>query len=98
MTLELMGIPQKMFYPQRIQIMKLLWSKRKVSGKELREELKLADGFLWSHIRALESEDLMKIEKEIVEERKVITNYIITNKGIKMFEDFRKSMIDFLQI
>jgi DNA-binding MarR family transcriptional regulator len=96
MTLELVEIPQKMFYPQRIQMMKLLSTKRKVNGKELREELKIADGFLWSHIRALESEGLIKIKKD-VKRRKVTTNYIITEKGIKKFQEFRESMIRFLE-
>lgn len=76
--------------------MHLLYSRKSVNGKELRDALKLTDGFLWSHIRALESEGFIKIEKQI-EGRKVYTSYSITEKGIRVYENFRESMIEFLK-
>lgn len=96
MTLELYEIPQKIFFPYRLLMMHLLRDRKSVNGKQLRDELKITDGFLWSHIRALESEGLIIIEKKI-EGRKVYTKYSITEKGIRVYEDFRESMMEFLK-
>ena len=82
-------------FPQRIILLKLLYIKRNIGGEEIRDKLKLKDGFLWSHIRAFEKDGLMNIEKLVVG-RKVYTRYTITEKGIKVYEDLRKITQEFL--
>ncbi|MGA9152259.1 MAG: transcriptional regulator [Candidatus Nitrosopolaris sp.] len=73
-----------------------LCSKDTVQFRDIREVTGLSNGYLWSHIRALEVDDLMSINKE-VNGRKVKTTYTITDKGRREFEDFRKTMIELLR-
>lgn len=94
--MSLTKISHKILYPDRIILLKLLWDKKKLSGEEIRDKLKLKDGFLWSHMRAFEQEGILSIEK-ILEGRRVYTIYSITKKGIKAYEDLRNSMMEFLK-
>lgn len=81
------NLPMKLFYPHRILILQILRSRKEVRFTEFTRELKISRGRLWSHIRALMSEELLDIQKEI-HGRKVKTTYTITQKGIKTFDDF----------
>src|SRR2546426_9882474 len=92
---QLHRIPQKLLFPHRIQIMQLLKSNGPVKFKDIRECTGLSDGYLWSHIRALESDGFMAILKEL-NGRKVKTTYSITQKGIGVFRDFRATMLNLL--
>lgn len=84
-----------MLFPHRIQMMQLLSSKESVKFKQIREATGLSNGNLWSHMRALEADSLMAINKEL-NGRKVTTTYTITEKGRQQFQDFRKTMTQLL--
>ncbi len=75
--------------------MQLLKSNGPVKFKDIRESTGLSDGYLWSHIRALESDGYMAIQKEI-NGRKVKTTYDITQRGTDIFRDFRATMLNLL--
>jgi DNA-binding HxlR family transcriptional regulator len=55
-----MLMSQKLSFPHRIQIMRLLKSKQSASFRELKDCTNLSNGILWSHIRALESDELIQ--------------------------------------
>ncbi len=93
--MSLTKISHRILYPDRIILLKLLWTKKSLIGEEIRDELKLKDGFMWSHVRAFEQEGILKIEK-LLEGRRVYTRYSITEKGNKVYEDLRNSMMEFL--
>ena len=92
---NLVRISQKLSFPHRIQIMRLLKSKQSASFREIKDCTNVSNGILWSHIRPLESDGLIQIRKQ-VNGRRVKTNYVITEKGIKAFEEFRDNMIKIL--
>jgi DNA-binding PadR family transcriptional regulator len=73
----------------------LLKSKHSVSFRELKDCASISNGLLWSHIRALESDGLIQIRKEL-NGRHVKTTYVITEKGNSTFEQFRENMIKIL--
>lgn len=70
-------------------------STENVKFKDIREHTGLSGGYLWSHIRALECDNLLLIRKEL-NGRKVKTTYDITNKGVEIFNDFRQTMLKLL--
>jgi DNA-binding HxlR family transcriptional regulator len=92
---QLRQIPQKLLFPHRIQIMRLLMSTENVKFKDMRERTGLSDGYLWSHIRALECDGLLVIKKEL-NGRKVKTTYDATDKGSEIFNAFRQTMLKLL--
>src|SRR5947209_7435234 len=64
-TEQLHLIPSKLLFPHRIQIMQMLTSNESVKFKQIGEATGLSNGNLWSHIRALEADGLMAINKEV---------------------------------
>ncbi len=81
----------KLFEPHRILIMKLLQHQGESYFKELRDLLRMTDGNLVSHLRALELAKYIEVRKEI-EGRKVKTIYTLTRAGDDAFTDFTKLM------
>lgn len=57
----------------------------------LKEYLDVTDGNLASHLKALEKEDFINVEKSFVG-RKPNTKYFMTNEGKKAFEDHLKAL------
>jgi DNA-binding HxlR family transcriptional regulator len=84
----------KLFFSQRILIMKMLL-KGEVDFSTFKRELKIADGSLFSHLRALEQEKFIIYRKEF-HGRRPATIYTITEKGRTGFNDFKEYMIDVL--
>jgi DNA-binding HxlR family transcriptional regulator len=70
------SISQKLFFSYRIHIMKLLL-KGETDYITFKRELNLADGSLFSHLRALEQEGFVTFRKEF-RGRKPATIYSIT--------------------
>lgn len=76
----------------RLGIMSALMVNASVNFKELKELLQITDGNLASHIKALEDNGILKVEKGFIG-RKTNTIYRITKKGEKLF----KAHIDALE-
>ncbi|MBC7866091.1 MAG: transcriptional regulator [Gloeobacteraceae cyanobacterium ES-bin-316] len=76
----------------RLGIMSALMVNNAVNFNELKELLEITDGNLASHLKALEENDFVKVEKGFIG-RKTNTTYAITKTGEKSF----KAHIDALE-
>jgi DNA-binding MarR family transcriptional regulator len=94
--IELVNIPQKMFFPYRMLIMKMLYNNSEIYFQTIKNELRLTEGNLVSHLRALESEGLVTFRKEVSGKR-VKTINRITPKGRKVYEQFRDIILKILK-
>lgn len=63
----------------------------KLSFNELKEYLDLTDGNLASHLKALEKEDFINVNKSFVG-RKPNTSYFITKAGVSAFDNHLKAL------
>jgi DNA-binding MarR family transcriptional regulator len=75
----------------RLGIMSALAVNDSIDFNSLKELLDVTDGNLASHLKALEKEAMVGMEKSFVG-RKPNTKYHITKKGRKLFEDHLKSL------
>lgn len=69
----------------RLQIMSVLFTEDGLDFNSLKETLNVTDGNLASHIKALEKEKYISVNKTFVE-RKPNTKYKITEKGKMSFK------------
>lgn len=69
----------------RLGIMSVLSVNAAVSFNELKELLEITDGNLASHLKALEENKIIKVEKGFIG-RKTNTTYSITKSGQKEFK------------
>ncbi|WP_026135513.1 winged helix-turn-helix domain-containing protein [Nafulsella turpanensis] len=70
----------------RLGIMSALAVNNKLDFNALKEYLNLTDGNLASHLRGLEKEDFIGVEKTFVG-RKPNTKYFMTKEGKKAFDE-----------
>lgn len=70
----------------RLGIMSALMVNDEVNFNELKELLDITDGNLASHVKALEENDIIKVEKGFIG-RKTNTTYKITKAGEKSFRE-----------
>lgn len=75
----------------RLGIMSALAVNNKLDFNSLKELLNLTDGNLATHLKALERENFISIEKSF-KDRKPNTKYYITKEGKKAFEDHLKAL------
>lgn len=75
----------------RLGIMSALAVNDAVDFISLKEYLDVTDGNLASHLKALEKENFIGIEKSFVD-RKPNTRYFITKEGTKAFNDHLKAL------
>lgn len=68
----------------RLQIMSVLAANEHYDFNSLKELLEVTDGNLASHLKALEKEEYLSVNKTFVD-RKPNTRYTITQKGKKAF-------------
>ncbi len=68
----------------RLGIMSALMVNESINFLELKELLQITDGNLASHLKALEENNLLKVEKGFIG-RKTNTSYAITKVGEKSF-------------
>lgn len=73
----------------RLGIMSALAVNERLDFNALKEFLDVTDGNLASHIKALEKEDFIGVEKSFVG-KKPNTQYFMTQKGKKAFNDHLK--------
>lgn len=69
----------------RLQVMSVLVANDRYDFVDLKELLGLTDGNLASHMKALEKEEYVRVEKTF-KSRKPLTTYFATDKGRKAFE------------
>lgn len=70
----------------RLGIMSALMMNDAINFNELKELLQITDGNLASHIKALEENNVLKVEKGFIG-RKTNTTYKITKAGEKAFKE-----------
>ncbi|WP_183565562.1 winged helix-turn-helix domain-containing protein [Mucilaginibacter sp. SP1R1] len=69
----------------RLQIMSVLVANESYDFNSLKELLDLTDGNLASHLKALEKEEYMQVQKSFIG-RKPNTRYLVTEKGRAAFK------------
>lgn len=87
--IDILQIPPKIFHPYRILILKILYMHSGAEFRELKQDLNLTDGNLASHLRALEAEGYITVDKQIVD-RKPRTAYVLTKEGFNVYRQFRE--------
>lgn len=75
----------------RLGIMSALAVSDRLDFTSLKEYLDVTDGNLASHIKALEKEDFIGVEKSFIG-KKPNTKYFITRSGRKAFDDHLKAL------
>ncbi len=80
----------------RLGIMSVLAVNDRLDFNSLKEYLDVTDGNLASHIKALEKEDFIGVEKSFVG-RKPNTKYFMTSGGKKAFNDHLKALEQFIK-
>ena len=80
----------------RLAISTILFHRGKVSFNTLKRMLKTSEGNLATHLRTLEQAGYVKVEKKFIE-RKPQTTYELTDKGIKAYREYLKTLTKILQ-
>lgn len=80
----------------RLGIMSVLAVNDSVDFISLKEYLDVTDGNLATHLKALEKEEFIRVEKSFVG-RKPSTKYYITKKGKKAFEAHLKVLEEIIK-
>ncbi|MDX8340397.1 transcriptional regulator [Draconibacterium sp. IB214405] len=79
----------------RLGVMAALMVNSRLSFNELKDLLELTDGNLASHIKALEKEKFISVNKTFVG-KKPNTTYAVTTSGSKAFEQHLKALEDLI--
>jgi DNA-binding HxlR family transcriptional regulator len=80
----------------RLQIMSVLVANNRYDFNSLKELLNITDGNLASHMKALEKEEYILVNKTFLG-RKPNTNYEATAKGKKAFKDHLDTLEQFIK-
>jgi DNA-binding MarR family transcriptional regulator len=83
---EFQGLNPVIHERSRLALMTYLISAGETSFSDLKRDLSLTDGNLNLHMRVLEKHGLVKVQKAFVE-RRPRTTYLVTEKGIRAFEE-----------
>ena len=75
----------------RLQIMSVLAANESYDFSSLKDLLEVTDGNLASHLKALEKENYISVNKSFIG-RKPNTRYIATEKGIEAFKRHLESL------
>ena len=86
----------QLFYPYRLHIMNILFKEKQSDFITLKKRLDISNGSLNSHLRYLEKDNLITLEKEF-RNRKTFTTYFITEKGIDEFTQLRERLFEVLK-
>jgi DNA-binding MarR family transcriptional regulator len=70
----------------RLGIMSAVVSNESIDFKQLKALLDITDGNLASHLKALEKEDYIQVQKQFIG-RKPNTQYLATKEGLKAFKE-----------
>ena len=80
----------------RLGIMSVLIVNDSYDFNNLKETLGVTDGNLASHLKALEENNLIRVNKQFIG-RKPNTSYSITDKGESLFRDHIKALEDLIK-
>jgi DNA-binding MarR family transcriptional regulator len=80
----------------RLGIMSVLIVNNSYDFNNLKETLGVTDGNLASHLKALEENNLIKVNKQFIG-RKPNTSYSITESGAALFRDHIKALEDLIK-
>jgi DNA-binding HxlR family transcriptional regulator len=75
----------------RLGVMSILIVNNSSDFNDLKEALGVTDGNLASHLKALEENNVIKVNKQFIG-RKPNTSYSITENGIQLFRDHINSL------
>lgn len=81
----------------RLGIMSVLIINDSYDFKNLKETLGVTDGNLASHLKALEENNMIKVNKQFIG-RKPNTSYSITETGMKLFRYHIKALEDIIKL
>lgn len=96
-TISISGLNKLFNHRTRMGIMAILMVNEWVDFVSLRDTLKLTDGSLASHLKALVKEQLIEVEKKFVEE-KPRTSYRATATGRKAFTAHLAELEEFIKL
>ena len=88
---RILGLPRKLFHPERFLIVKILGRHGAVDFRELRLALGITDGNLASHLRALEQEGYIVVQKKF-EGRRPRTSYELTESGRHAYNELLEAL------
>jgi DNA-binding MarR family transcriptional regulator len=91
MKISINGLHKAFESRVRLGIMSALAVNDRLDFNSLKEYLDITDGNLASHIKALEKEKFIGVEKSFVD-RKPNTRYSMTKAGKKAFDDHLKAL------
>ena len=80
----------------RLGIMSVLIVNDSYDFKSLKDTLDVTDGNLASHLKTLEENDLIRVNKQFLD-RKPNTSYSVTEKGSRLFRDHLKALADIIR-
>jgi len=81
----------------RLGIMSVLRVNDSYDFNNLKETLGVTDGNLASHLKALEENNLIKVNKQFIG-RKPNTSYSITETGVNLFKSHIKALEDIIRL
>ncbi|HEX2968043.1 MAG TPA: transcriptional regulator [Bacteroidales bacterium] len=91
MKIGISGINKLFENRVRLGIMSVLIVNESYDFNSLKEALEVTDGNLASHLKALEENELIKVNKQFIG-KKPNTTYSITDKGRTLFRDHLKAL------
>jgi DNA-binding MarR family transcriptional regulator len=91
MKIDISGLNKLFENRVRLGIMSVLAVNESYDFNDLKDMLGVTDGNLASHIRALEENNLIRVNKKFVG-KKPNTSYSITESGLRLFRDHLKSL------
>jgi DNA-binding HxlR family transcriptional regulator len=96
MNIDISGLSK--FFENRIRlgIMSILIVNDSYDFNSLKSALGVTDGNLASHLRALEENDLIKVNKKFIG-KKPNTSYSATGKGEKLFRNHLKALEEIIR-
>ena len=96
MKLSVNGLHKAFESRTRLALMSVLAANETLDFNSLKEYLEVTDGNLASHIKALEKEEFIGVEKSFIG-KKPNTRYYITNSGKKAFDEHLEALEKFIK-
>lgn len=97
MKISITGLNKAFESRIKLGIMSALAVNNMLDFNLLKEYLDVTDGNLASHIKALEKEGFIDIEKSFID-RKPNTKYFMTKKGKQAFDNHLKALQDLIEL
>jgi DNA-binding HxlR family transcriptional regulator len=96
---DILKLPQTLFNPYRILILRALAISGEADFRELRYALKgTTDGNLASHLNALKTKGYIESRRRKLEHGKSLTSFKLTVDGIRAFDEFHRLLAEVTEI